>query len=265
MKKGIYSLFLLLLLITMVGCKEESSEEQAQDYMPFTTSSGALLHWGSGAVIKIYLPSDASASGITGYQSGYNAAVKAGIAKWDVTLANMGVTYDFTGTLGNNDLKIEWDDGTGVETGVLGFATINSQANPSRKILMTTRENYTTGNPSHSAAAVTAITGHELGHMLGIWSHSFDTADLMYPFLTTIAVPSSRDKATMQYLYGITPDLNLDQLDPNSALTAESSQQGEDSGFFFKINCGPNRELYGYPETESYVPPGMSLLRPELR
>jgi len=212
MRYILQGIFILFLLFGISGCAEEG-EKSGKDYMPFTTS-GFLLSWGKSATIKIYLPTDAVASSVTGYVTGFEAAFKAGISEWSTALSNLGVTVDYTGTIQNNDIKVIWNDGSGVATGVLGFAAVDTATDPSRYIFMTTRENYTSGFPSHSTSTIKAITAHEFGHMLGIWSHSFEDVDLMYPFLQSRTTPSSRDKATMEYLYEFSPDLNLDNLSP---------------------------------------------------
>ena len=50
---------------------------------------------------------------------------------------------------------------------------------------------------------------HELGHMLGIWRHSYDVNDVMYPYLEGSDL-SNRDKKTVSdFLYNLTPTQDM--------------------------------------------------------
>ncbi|MGH7535583.1 MAG: hypothetical protein ACREMG_08350, partial [Gemmatimonadales bacterium] len=52
--------------------------------------------------------------------------------------------------------------------------------------------------------ALTAI--HELGHALGIFQHSLDSDDIMF-FDPSVALPSERDRETIEVLYHTPPNL----------------------------------------------------------
>ena len=182
----------------------------ADDYMPFTTQ-GFLLHWQAGDTIVI---EDPGCLPLSGCEAGDDAAFQQGILDWQEVLNSLGMAVSFI-TSGPNDVKVLWDDGTGVESGVLGYAAINTSQDPSRHMVITTRSNAN-GFSNNSPSLIRTIAVHEFGHMLGIWSHSWDSADIMYPFATGLTTLSNRDKATMTYLYDFTPDLNLSSLTSNS-------------------------------------------------
>ncbi len=194
--------------VPLLSTSDETSD--ADDYMPFTTN-GFLLHWQAGDTIVFEEP---GCGALAGCDAGDATAFRNGIQDWQEVLNSLGMAVSFIAS-GANDVKVLWDDGTGVESGVLGFAAVNTSQDPSRRMLITTRSNAN-GFSNNSANLIRTIAVHEFGHMLGIWSHSWDSADIMYPFATSLTALSSRDKATMAYLYDFTADLNLSGLTSNT-------------------------------------------------
>lgn len=215
MKKA-YRLFLTfcLIILAIIACKEipspvsSNEETEADDYMPFT-SNGYVFRWQKQNTITILLPTDASQIGsVTGYTLGFRAAFSSGVNQWSNVLNSLGITLIYVDS-GANDIRVQWDDGSGpdIGLGVVGFAEIDSASNPSRRIVMTTRLNYDWS--VHSTATIEEVASHEFGHMLGIWSHSFDPVDRMYPYVQGQAGLSGRDLGTMEYVYSLSADVNL--------------------------------------------------------
>jgi predicted Zn-dependent protease len=62
------------------------------------------------------------------------------------------------------------------------------------------------GEPSDVANCLARVTAHELGHALGIFSHSPNANDLM-ALPVVVREPSGSDRATIQVLYHIPPDV----------------------------------------------------------
>ena len=61
-----------------------------------------------------------------------------------------------------------------------------------------------------SAGLTQSTAVHEFGHMLGIWTHSFDAKDIMYPYATSVSELSNRDKKTVtDFLYAMTPTYDM--------------------------------------------------------
>lgn len=54
--------------------------------------------------------------------------------------------------------------------------------------------------PTDIANCAARVVTHELGHTLGIFRHSLEPTDLMSPD-PVVGTPSSRDRATVEYLY----------------------------------------------------------------
>ncbi len=235
MKKGFQSfLAFCLVILTIIACKElpmpasSNEETEADDYMPFT-GNGYVYRWQKSSTIVFDLPS----TGPAGYQASFRNAFIDGVNQWSSLLASMGISLVFNdGTA--SDVKVEWDDGSGVSLGVVGFAEIRSGSDPSRRIVMTTRLNY--DNSVHSDATITEVASHEFGHMLGIWSHSFDPVDRMYPYVQGQAGLSGRDTGTMSYVYSLSADVDLTSW-PNNTISVPSLPAGM-AGFRLKCSFG---------------------------
>lgn len=208
----------LLLTALLAGCNDgplpglaapEEDVPQAQDTYPFTTG-GYVVHWGGSTTITVYRPPCA----VTGCQPGFEAAVDTGINAWAAQIARVGLTLNIVTTSQPNDVTVEWDDGTGVPAGVIGYATFDTSQPVSRRLVITTRCNVCGLSP-HTPQTIEDVTTHEWGHMMGIWNHSFDPADLMYPYYSGQPGLTPRDRAVMDKAYGFAPDLNLATLPPN--------------------------------------------------
>lgn len=237
MKQFLRTIFILMFsIIGMTSCKSSTEETDAKDYMPFLSNGTYLIRWQRNSTITIAIPN----TGPTGYQTSFDAAIKAGFNQWTPILNELGITLNYI-VSGNNDIAVQWHDGTPdsqVSSGVIGYAAVDTSVNPSRYILMTTRCNICSGNPSHSAATITLIAAHEFGHMLGIWNHSFETTDMMYPYAIGQSELSGRDIGTMKHLYNFSSDLNLSGLIANTLEQFQSPPPETVPYFSMKMSCG---------------------------
>ena len=212
---------LIFTLFFFLGCGKlpnfgENETTQAEDYYPFVVSDNIIYSWRGSTNITVFVPSDADSAGITEYKATFRTQILAAISRWQEILTELGITLTVVDS-GQSDIKILWDDGTKMDVGVLGLASYNPYKNPSRYLQLTTRLKKSSGGYRDLVdSEIYSISVHEFGHILGIWSHSYDEKDLMYPILTDITDLSLRDKATFRKLYSIPADFNFGSLDKNS-------------------------------------------------
>ena len=181
------------LLLSACGSNEYSD---AKDYYPVAVNStGTIYHWGKNNTIKVHSDSNSVAtdSQESAFQSGANA--------WATTLSELGITISYVTS--SPDVKVKWLTKSEMETesgssGVLGYASTN------KYIYMRT---------DLSSSTLDFVAIHEFGHMLGIWNHSYDSNDIMYPYATGPTALSNRDKRTLaDFLYPMTPTADMHDL-----------------------------------------------------
>ena len=191
-------LLLGVLGLLLFGCAD-SNYNDAKDYYPVTQfAEGYILHWGKNNNIKINTNSDNVT--FTDNESNYISSFKEGLADWNNTLSTLGISIEYVTS--GADVNVKWVSGNDLSTGVLGYATTG-------KIIKMSLTNNSTGK-SHSDSMVKFIAIHEFGHMLGIWSHSFDVNDIMYPTADGPMALSNRDKKTLSdFLYNFTPTQDM--------------------------------------------------------
>ena len=182
--------------ILLYGCGDAEKYNQGKDYYPVANSSGLILHWGKNNTITI---NTYDSTGDSPPTNGENI-LKEGFNQWASTLSQIGVTINYSTT--NPDVKVRWVNSFPDNPNVLGTAS------PKKIINMRNDLDSSYGSGTTKSTAV-----HEFGHMLGIWTHSFNSKDIMYPYATSVTELSERDKKTLsEFLYSMTPDYDMHDL-----------------------------------------------------
>ena len=179
--------------LLLFGCGDSESYTAAKDYYPVTNRY--IFHWGKNSSIVIdkdatntTYPLGGSANELSWFETGVNT--------WVNTLNEIGVNVSFTGS---PDVKVYWLNSSQM-LAKAGNPDVLGQATTEKEIYMLKGQDQTT---------TTAVATHEFGHMLGIWSHSFDSKDVMYPYLNSTSL-SNRDKRTLvDFLYALSPDFDF--------------------------------------------------------
>ena len=179
--------------LLLFGCGDSESYTAAKDYYPVTNRY--IFHWGKNSSIVI----DKDATNATyplGGSTNELSWFETGVNTWVNTLNEIGVNVSFTGS---PDVKVYWLNSSQM-LAKAGNPDVLGQATTEKEIYMLKGQDQTT---------TTAVATHEFGHMLGIWSHSFDSKDVMYPYLNSTSL-SNRDKRTLvDFLYALSPDFDL--------------------------------------------------------
>ena len=224
-------LLMIILCVILNSCGDPSVFNGSKDYYPVSQwDDGTIYHWGKNNIIKIHINSDNT--DLTSIkESNYIASFKAGITEWEETLSSIGIIIEYVTS--NADVNVKWVAGSTLAKGVLGYASTN-------KILTMSRTNNLYASDSyHSDSTIKKIAIHEFGHMLGIWSHSFDSNDIMYPYITAKTIRlSNRDKKTLtDFLYSLTPNEDMHDLSGPAISQDLSGNINQASTYFTSNGC----------------------------
>ena len=180
--------------LLLFGCGDSESYTTAKDYYPVTNRY--IFHWGKNGSIVIDKDATNATYSLRGSTNELNW-FETGVNDWVNTLNEIGISVSFSTS--SPDVKVYWLNSSQM-LAKAGSSYVLGQATTEKEIYMLKGQDQTT---------TTAVATHEFGHMLGIWSHSFDSNDLMYPYLNSTSL-SNRDKRTLvDFLYELSPDFDL--------------------------------------------------------
>jgi hypothetical protein len=180
--------------LLLFGCVDSESYTAAKDYYPVTNRY--IFHWGKNSSIVIDKDATNATYSLRG-SANELSWFETGVNDWVNTLNEIGISVSFSTS--SPDVKVYWLNSSQM-LAKAGSPYVLGQATTEKEIYMLKGQDQTT---------TTAVATHEFGHMLGIWSHSFDSNDLMYPYLNSTSL-SNRDKRTLvDFLYELSPDFDL--------------------------------------------------------
>lgn len=180
--------------LLLFGCGDSESYTTAKDYYPVTNRY--IFHWGKNSSIVIDKDATNATYSLRG-SANELSWFETGVNDWVNTLNEIGISVSFSTS--SPDVKVYWLNSSQM-LAKAGSSYVLGQATTEKEIYMLKGQDQTT---------TTAVATHEFGHMLGIWSHSFDSNDLMYPYLNSTSL-SNRDKRTLvDFLYELSPDFDL--------------------------------------------------------
>lgn len=187
--------------------------------LPVGTDS-LVLHWPNGTRIRVYVnpaPETARTELLV-------AGLRRGATAWEDVSLFGDYSFQEVGNPQDADVVLTWSDlalpivtahcppggGTAYTTfcltpehdALVPFPLTDDEQNSRVRFLVTLRT-----DPSLTAARVQSLVAHELGHVLGLARHSPNSADLMFSDPVARTEPNVRDRATVQLLYQLRPDI----------------------------------------------------------
>ena len=211
-----------LVAVVAGACDTPVMTESAPAYDPLLPAGSAkvVYHWEAGHEISIYVDPTAEPAGVD-----LAAAVRAAIAAWEPVgrlgevslrivddIHDADVIFHHSGAprLVTGEGCVPFDFGSGGFT----FFCIDDDLEPVPLLLNDGSGGHVQMDVSINSFALDtvsffpALVIHEMGHVLGIGSHSPTPTDLMYGRPRLFA-PSAADAATLRYVLSRRPDVQF--------------------------------------------------------
>jgi len=189
-----------LLLVSKTACMAATDPGMDLRYdITFDSASvlaGKKFHWASMPVNIQY-----SACAVTGYSANIESSVLRGIDFWQNNAAVFGeIQTQFSSS---GDIAVAYKVSPGGNIIASCGATVGQYTSGGyvlmRPLTLTIYTNFS--GFTVTDAQYEFVSAHEMGHCLGLWSHSPQEGDLMYAYLTNNIAYSARDVNTLRYLY----------------------------------------------------------------
>jgi hypothetical protein len=143
---------------------------------------------------------------VPGWQASFDTEVKQAVLNWNPLSDPWGLFHiRVTEVEAEAEIVVSWIE-TFNNGGQMGLANVSFFSDgtvdlPYTIQLATKGEDITADDELVRKVAV-----HELGHCLGLWDHSSQSTDIMFPSVSTFEIPSRRDLWTVYTLYNTPAD-----------------------------------------------------------
>ena len=194
--KNQHTIFILSILILLLIAAPVSA---ADDYFNQITvfSDGKITRF-SQMPIRVHIaPMPIGIEGVEIYLESFRYAMR----EWEAA-ADGKIQFQEVESTDNADLRVRWQRSglTRIIDTALGRTELArlSETDFEVDVVLSLRERGSAGLLSQEKMRTVCL--HELGHAIGLWGHSPDSADVLF-FAATAQHPTDRDKATLHKVY----------------------------------------------------------------
>lgn len=192
---------------------------------------GRVIRWSKSKMpVKVYF---AEVKNTKGYNPSYVSIIKSTFKQWGDNSKGL-ISFQYVPSKTNADIIISFEKSLeGSESGKGYLSGLTKPYYTDKRLLYITIK-YAVNRPDGKSVPDNEMYNtsiHEIGHSLGIWGHSSDESDVMYPVASAAISAghralSVRDINTLQLLYSISPDLSNDLKDQNNSKSNNNSILG---------------------------------------
>lgn len=179
--------------------------------LSYGAGQSAVVRPAAGTNLDVYVE---PGTGVVDWYPSYDAAFKDAMLDWNSFSDRWGLFHlRVTNNPADAEIKVNWVVSLGGPT--LGYTSCTFSGG---KITLPITTQMATHNQFGSTNywLVRKIAVHEIGHAVGLWQHSDETTDIMYPFVSTFEWPSKRDQWTLYTLYHTPADFTTSGRGPSS-------------------------------------------------
>jgi hypothetical protein len=210
--KRLLSLLVIALSLALLSCgggggTTPDPNNPGQVTPPDTTdtynfhTNGKVIRFQKGSSVSVHV---FDGTGVSGYQSGFKSNVERYVQKWNDIGQMYGLfAIGLTNTPDFAAVVVRWTESLGGNTaGRTTYSYTGSRLDLPVDIQLATR----VGGNLVTSQDISMAALHEMGHALGLWDHSSNSRDVMYPVASSVSF-SKRDIATLYLLYTTPADI----------------------------------------------------------
>ena len=194
--KSEYPIFIVSILIFFSIAAPASP---ADDYFNHITvfSDGKITRFTQMPIRVHIAPMPIDVEGVKAYLESFRYAMR----EWEAA-ADGRIQFQEVASTANADIRVRWQRSglTRIIDTALGGTELTrlSETDFEVDVVLSLRERGSAALLSQEKMRTVCL--HELGHAIGLWGHSPDSADVFF-FAATAQRPTDRDKATLQKVY----------------------------------------------------------------